>query len=204
MLPVSLDLKRLRIVLVGDGPSGLRRLGLLQEAGAEKLTVFAPPTAEWRLAAGARLAGDGPAADDLAGAAVVFLAGLDPQVTEELAGLAHQAGALVHAEDRLDLTDLHIPAVVRRGDLTLAVSTNGQSPALARLVKHTLAALFGAEWAERVREVGAWRALWRRQGLAPVEIAARTEDLVDTKGWLDPGSKRAAPLDARHLADLNH
>ena len=43
MLPISLDLKRLRIVLVGDGPSGLRRLGLLQEAGAEKLTVFAPP-----------------------------------------------------------------------------------------------------------------------------------------------------------------
>lgn len=206
MLPVSLDLARLRVVLVGDGSAGLRRLALLHEAGAAKLTVYAPrPNAEWLNAAGPRLVGDAPRAEDFAGAAVVFLAGLDDAQTIELAAAARQVGALVHAEDRLDLTDLHIPAVVRRGDLTLAVSTNGQSPALARLLKRHLAALFGPAWGARVREIGSWRRRWRMQGLAPAAIAARTEDLVEAKGWFDPAPARSAPaLDGRHAADLNH
>jgi precorrin-2 dehydrogenase/sirohydrochlorin ferrochelatase len=206
MLPVSLDLARLRVVLVGDGAAGLRRLALLHEASATKLTVYAPrPNAEWLNAAGPRLVGDVPRAEDFAGAAIVFLAGLDDTRTIELAAAARQAGALVHAEDRLDLTDLHIPAVVRRGDLTLAVSTNGQSPALARLLKRHLAALFGPAWSARVREIGSWRRRWREQGLAPTAIAARTEDLVEAKGWLDPAPAGVVPaLDGRHAADLNH
>lgn len=206
MLPVSLDLARLRVVLVGDGAPGLRRLALLQEADAGKLTVFAPrPSAEWLMMAGPRFAGEPPKRSDFTGAAVVFLAGLDDALTAELAEVARAAGALVHAEDRLDLTDLHIPAVVRRGDLTLAVSTNGQSPALARLLKRHLAALFGPVWSLRVREIGAWRRRWRADGLAPTAIAARTEDLVEARAWLDPTPARGArALDGCHIADLNH
>lgn len=190
MLPVSLDLTRLRVVLVGEGPSAARRLALLQEAGATKLRVVTPSKGE---------------TPDFAGAAVVFLTGLDDAQTRALAVAAHDAGALVHAEDRLDLTDIHIPAVVRRGDLTIAVTTNGQSPALARLLKQFLASLFGPAWGARVGEVGAWRRRWRAQGLSPSAIAARTEDLVESKGWLDPAPVRGAPaLDGRHAADLNH
>ncbi len=130
MLPVSLDLARLRVVLVGDGPAGLHGdWRCCMRPAATKLTVYASrPNAEWLNAAGPLLVGDVPLAADFAGAAVVFLAGLDDALTIALASAARQAGALVHAEDRLDLTDLHIPAVVRRGDLTLAVSTNGESP----------------------------------------------------------------------------
>jgi precorrin-2 dehydrogenase/sirohydrochlorin ferrochelatase len=206
MLPVSLDLARLRVVLVGDGEPGLRRLALLQDAEAQRLKVFAPrPNAEWRNAAGARLIGNVPAPADFDGAAVVFLAGLDDELTAALTATAREAGALVHAEDRLDLTDLHIPAVVRRGDLTIAVSTNGQSPALARLLKRHLAALFGSVWSLRVREIGAWRRRWRADGLPPTAIAARTEDMVEAKGWLDPTPAGDSPaLDGRHTAALNH
>jgi precorrin-2 dehydrogenase / sirohydrochlorin ferrochelatase len=205
MLPVSLDLARLPVVLVGAGTAGLRRLDGLDEAGAARLRVFVPdPSAEWVAAAGPRLAGTWPDAADLAGAAVVFLAGLAADETARLADLARGAGALVHAEDRLDLTDLHLPAIVRRGDLTIAVSTNGQSPALARLLKRVLAGLFGPEWEGRVRRIGEWRRLWRYNGVAPAEIARRTEALAAAEGWLPRAPARPALLDETRPAALNH
>jgi precorrin-2 dehydrogenase / sirohydrochlorin ferrochelatase len=205
MLPVSLDLARLPVVLVGAGTAGLRRLDGLDEAGAARLRVFvADPGAEWVAAAGPRLAGTLPDAADFAGAAVVFLAGLAPDETKRFADLARTAGALIHAEDRLDLTDLHLPAIVRRGELTIAVSTNGQSPALARLLKRVLAGLFGPEWEGRVRRIGDWRRLWRREGAAPAEIARRTEALAAAEGWLPRASVRPALLDETRPAALNH
>jgi precorrin-2 dehydrogenase / sirohydrochlorin ferrochelatase len=205
MLPVSLDLARLPVVLVGAGAAGLRRLDGLDEAGATQLKVFAPaPCAEWIAAAGPRLIAGLPVVADLRGAAIVFLAGLGAGQTVALAAAARAAGALVHAEDRLDLTDLHLPAIVRRGDLTIAVSTNGQSPALARVLKRFLAGLFGPEWEGRVRRLGEWRQAWRRDGLAPAEITERTEAVVDAEGWLGRGSAKPALLDDKRPAALNH
>jgi precorrin-2 dehydrogenase/sirohydrochlorin ferrochelatase len=188
---------------VGAGSAGLHRLDSLDQAGAARLRVFAAAGgAEWIAAAGPRLVASLPVADQLRGAAVVFLAGLDPALTAALAQAAHDAGALVHAEDRLDLTDLHLPAIVRRGDLTIAVSTNGQSPALARLLKRVLAGLFGPEWEGRVRRIGDWRRAWRGQGVAPAEIARRTEALAVREGWV--GARPRGLLDENRPAALNH
>ena len=56
MLPISVDLAQIRVMLVGDGAAALRRLALLDEAGADALEIYAPcPDPALALAAGARL-----------------------------------------------------------------------------------------------------------------------------------------------------
>ena len=97
--------------------------------------------------------------------------------------------AIDPAEAMLDgsqhqLMHIQMPAVVRRGDLTIAVSTNGVSPALSRRLREHIAALFGPEWAGRVALLGALRRSWRRAQVPAAEIARRTVAAVESRGWL--------------------
>ena len=67
---------------------------------------------------------------------------------------ARARGALVNVMDDVPNCDWAAPAVVRRGDLVLAIGTGGVSPAVARLVRQRLESSFGPEWAELLRVVG--------------------------------------------------
>ena len=191
MLPLVLDPVRLAIVLVGSGPGVLRRLRLLEEAGARHIVVFVPePSAELADAAGVRLRAVLPEARDLSGAQLVFLAGLSAGDARRVAAMARTAGALVHAEDQPAITDLHTPSVLRRGDLTVAVSTGGRSPGLARRVRLYLEGLFGGEWQGRIDEIADQRAKWREAGAGLAEVARWTDDWIDRRGWLEDGPVR--------------
>lgn len=72
---------------------------------------------------------------------VVIELDVEEQDARTLAAAARAAGALVYAVDRPALSDLSLPAVVRRGRLTIAVSTSGGSPLLARHLRDQLEAL---------------------------------------------------------------
>ena len=115
---------------------------------------------------------------------VLFVAGLDPETSRQLAETARAAGVLVNVEDQPDLCDFHVPASVRRGDLLLTVSTGGQSPGLARLLREELEERFGPEWSARVEELARSRSAWRQSGIDPGSVSARTRALVREKGWL--------------------
>ncbi len=185
MLPLVVDLRRLRVVLVGNGGSALRRLGLLLEAGAESFTLYADaPSPELALAAGSRLVRRLPQARELASAHLVFIADAPPGERAGLAQTARAAGALVHIEDAPLLSDLHAPAVLRRGDLTIAVSTGGQSPALAAQVRRFLGRLFGPEWQQRLDGLAKLRRDWRDGGADASTVARRTSQWIDRQGWL--------------------
>lgn len=193
MLPLTLDLGRLRLLLIGNGAAALRRLQWLDEAGAARLAVHADaPSAALVAAAGTRLRQGLPSEDELAAAHLVFIA--DPASADivGLAAAAREAGAIVHVEDQPELTDAHAPAIVRRGDLTIAVSTAGTSPALARQVKHFLAGLFGPEWQDRLAQLRTLRARWRAGGVPPAAVARRTEEWVSRSGWLAAHASPAA------------
>ena len=71
--------------------------------------------------------------------------------------------ALVNVEDVKPWCDFHNPALVRRGDLLLTVSTNGRSPGLAARIRRQLAATFGAEWADRLSTIGRKRDAWKQR-----------------------------------------
>ncbi|WP_373064848.1 bifunctional precorrin-2 dehydrogenase/sirohydrochlorin ferrochelatase [Zavarzinia sp.] len=185
MLPLALDLSRLRVVLVGGGDALTKRLALVDDAGAAEVLVFAPqPGDALRAAAGERLRHGLPDAAALAGTALVIAAGLPRADAAAVAAAAHAAGALVNVEDVVELCDVHLPALVRRGELTIAVSTGGKSPALARRLKRHLEAAFGPEWQDRLEELAAARLRWRAEGLSPGEISRRSDAYLDEREWL--------------------
>src|SRR4051812_20980050 len=109
MLPLLIDPSRLRILLVGAGEAVERRRAILAEAGATEIATFAPETP--------------PSTAQIAAAHLVFIAGLPYPAAAEIAKAARAARVLVHVEDAPEFSDLHAPSVLRRGDLTIAVST---------------------------------------------------------------------------------
>lgn len=186
MFPIVLDLARLPVALVGDGPRTARRLGLLDEDGAGAVTVFASAPCDALVrAAGRRLRHHWPRGADLWMQRLLLVGdGVPPAVTQTLVATARAAGSLVNVEDQPRLCDFHSPAVVRRGDLLLAVSTSGRSPALARRIGRFLAKIFGPEWQERVEELAALRDAWRESGADAGMVGAWTETWIDRHGEL--------------------
>jgi precorrin-2 dehydrogenase len=175
MLPINVDLARIRVILVGDGAAACRRLDLLDRAGAGELEVYAAnPTAALDAAAGQRLRHRLPDPEEIARAQLVFLAGLDEPAAGRIRRIATIAGVLLNVEDDVARSDFHSPAVVRRGDLTVAISTNGKSPGLAAALRRDLEDRFGSEWQARLDRMAALRAAWREAGADAPTIARWT------------------------------
>ena len=157
VLPISLVPSAAKIGLIGQGEALARRAALLAEAGIE-------PVAE--------------------GYTVLFIAGLSTAESARLTREVRAQGVLVNVEDVPALCDFHVPAIIRRGDLLLTVSTGGQSPGLARMIREWLERRLGLEWSGRLREVAQAREQWRRQGSAPADVAKRTRAFVEERAWL--------------------
>jgi len=209
MLPLVLDLARLRLVLVGNDERAERRLAALDAAGAADLAVYADaPAPALARAAGGRLVRRLPITEELVAARIVFISDSSAAESRRLAEAARAGGALVHVEDAPALSDVHAPAVLRQGDLLIAVSTGGKSPGLARRIKRFLGTLFGAEWQARLDEIALLRGRWRESGADAATVAQRTEAWVTHQGWLPadeplaaatPSAATAAPhLATRH------
>ncbi|MDE1968246.1 MAG: hypothetical protein KGI92_05010 [Alphaproteobacteria bacterium] len=185
MLPMTLDLSRLRLALIGAGPAASQRLERLDMAGAAALTVYAP-AASIALAtlAGRRLVPRLPHADEFVGIQIVFIAGLPRAAAALIAAEARAAGAIVHVEDVPEQCDAQMPAVLRRGDLTIAVSTAGRSPGLAAEIRRALDRIIGSEWSARLNEISAQRERWRAAGLDSAAVRQWTADWLAACGWL--------------------
>jgi precorrin-2 dehydrogenase/sirohydrochlorin ferrochelatase len=80
---------------------------------------------------------------------------------------AQRHGVLCNVVDVPEYCDFYYPAVVRRGDLQIAISTNGQSPALAQKLRQQLERQFGPGYAQWVAELGATRKLVMASDLDP-------------------------------------
>ena len=153
--PVLLELTGRRCVVIGTLPVREGKVeGLLAGGATEVVVVAAEP--------GDRLddleALDGVTvirrtwyAPDLADAFLVIAHDPDPAVRARIAAAAREAGALVNVVDDIPRCDWAAPAVVRRGELLLAIGTGGASPALAKKIRSRLEAQYGAEWAEVLR-----------------------------------------------------
>ncbi len=164
MLPIVLDEHRVRVGLAGRGEALERRRAWLRELGAEPASVA--------------LSG----ASSLAGLRLLFIAGAGFEEAKVLAQAARNNHILVHVEDEIALCDFHVPALVKRGDLLVSVSTGGKAPGLAKLLRDWLSAKLDGEWASHVSEAGRARASWRSQGLPGAEVSRRTRLLGE--GWL--------------------
>ncbi|HLJ64273.1 MAG TPA: NAD(P)-dependent oxidoreductase [Stellaceae bacterium] len=176
MLPLTLDLTRIPVLLIGEGEKALARLRALDEAGAADLRVHSEtPSKILAEKAGARLRRHLPSAGEWRAARLVFIADEAALPRHRLARQARENGVLVHCEDDPESSDLHAPAVLRRGALTLAISTTGRAPALSGVIKRFLGTLFGPEWSSYLEELATLRRDWREGGANPALIADRTE-----------------------------
>ena len=175
MLPVAIDVGRVRVMLVGSGERLRRRLRLLDAAGAAHLEVYdASPLPELVTAAGPRLRRRLPQAREVRRTQLLFLVGLAASTASRLHGIAVEAGVLVNIEDEIDGSDFHSSAVVRRGELTIAISTGGKSPGLAAAVRRQIEQWFGHEWGGHLERAAALRSCWRASGEGNAAVARRT------------------------------
>jgi siroheme synthase-like protein len=95
---------------------------------------------------------------DLAGAVVCVASAAEPAVRDAIAADARAAGVLVNVMDDVPNCDFAAPAIVRRGDLVIAIGTGGRAPALAGRLRAELADRFGPEWTQLMDVVGQVRA----------------------------------------------
>ena len=194
MLPITVDLAHVRVILVGDGEAARRRLERLDEAGAALLEVYsANPIPALVAAAGLRLRGRLPRAPEVAQAQLVFLADVADPAAAEILRMARAAGVLVNVEDDPGRSDFYSASVLRRGDLTVAISTNGKSPALAALLRRTLENQLGPEWAALVAEIGSLRRGWRKAGADSTAIGRWTTKWVARNGWFAAPPAKSRP-----------
>jgi siroheme synthase-like protein len=156
--PVLLELTGRRAVVIGDFAVEAGKVEGLLAAGAE-VTVIAkgPEAALDRLSADPRVEVHrrgyaGPS--DLSGAVLCVAHAAEAGVRGAIAADARAAGVLVNVMDDVPNCDFAAPAIVRRGDLVIAIGTGGRAPALASRLRADLAARFGPEWTELLEVVG--------------------------------------------------
>jgi precorrin-2 dehydrogenase/sirohydrochlorin ferrochelatase len=182
LFPIFLKLEGRRCVVVGAGNIAAQKLAGLLEAGAE-VQIVAPEANDAVLERlhGGQLrwlqAAFEPA--HLTGAFLVIAATGDPAVNEQIYQAAREMGILCNAVDEPERCDFYYPAVVRRGDLQIAISTAGKSPALAQRIRRELEEQFDAGYVGWLQWLGALRQqLFRRH----VEPAARNAALHQAAG----------------------
>jgi uroporphyrin-III C-methyltransferase / precorrin-2 dehydrogenase / sirohydrochlorin ferrochelatase len=169
LFPIFVKLEGRPVLLVGAGPVGESKIDGLLSAGAV-VTVVAPHATPGIQ----RLADDRKVVwhrrefepGDLNGITLVVAA-----VPRNIAGrIYHEAqlrGILVNSVDDPDNCDFYYPAVVNRGDLQIAISTAGQSPALAQRIRIELEEQFGPEYTQWIQQLGAARRELFAADLAP-------------------------------------
>lgn len=149
--PVSLELADRKAVVIGTGAVAQGKVEALVEAGARVTVIATGPRKRLD-----RLAGEQRVTvlrrtyepGDLDGAFLCVAHSDEPGIRAAIYREGRDHGVLVNVMDDPPHCDFAAPAVVRRGDLIIAVSTGGRSPALARRLRIDLEERYGPEWAE--------------------------------------------------------
>jgi siroheme synthase-like protein len=166
--PICLDLRDRRCVVIGGGSVAARKVAGLLACGA-RVTVVAPalaPALEALAQQGQITAHRRPyAGGDLAGAALAIAATDAPEVNARVAAEARARKVWLNAADDPQRGDFILPAVVQRGDLQIAISTGGRSPALARRVREDLEQRLPTEYADLLPLLADLRTELRREGV---------------------------------------
>jgi len=163
LLPLFVKLAGRRVVLVGGGPVAASKLKALLETGAA-VTVIAPDVVPEIESAAVTLLRREFSHGDLDGAWLV-VAAATPEVNRRVAEEAEQRRVLVNAVDDPASASAYTGGVFRRGGVTVAVSTEGQAPALAGLLREGLEALVPEEVDSWIAEAQALRKEWKRRGV---------------------------------------
>ena len=194
IFPAFLKLDGRRVVIVGGGPVAASKLAALQAAGAD-IVVVAPDVCPEIESAGVTVVRKAFEPSDLDGAWFV-VAAAPPDVNRSVAGEAQRLRVFVNAVDDPANASVYLGGVVRRGGVTLGISTDGAAPALAGLLREALDAMLPADletWSVRAHEL---RDSWRARG---VQMEARRPELLEALNALY--ESRRSPADRTSRAE---
>ncbi len=181
LFPILLKLKAKKCVVVGAGKIAAAKTAGLVTSGA-RVVVIGPRAAEW-IQSQAR-AGKVTwrrrrfMAADVEQASLVIAATNSNATNEAVFRACVKRGVWCNVVDDPERCDFFYPAVVRRGPLQIAISTNGRSPALARRLRIELERQFGSEYGAWVEQVGEMRQKLRRRNLPAAERRRRLEQIA--------------------------
>lgn len=181
LYPVGLIVRGRRCLVVGGGRVAARKIASLLECGAT-VTLVAPEAHEalgLLAQAGVIQAIEGPPLDvqlrpyrsgEAAGYRLVVTATGDPEVDASVHGDAEEAGVWVNSADDPDHCSFVLPAVWRAGPVSVAVSSEGTSPALAGWLRERAAQALGPEVGTLAQLLGGARARLQAQGRSTEEV----------------------------------
>ena len=155
--PVNLDIRNRKCLVVGGGSVGTRKVMTLLDCGA-KVTVVSNEVTRQLL----KLADSGSIVlkkrpfqiSDLDKMFLVIGATDNPELNLQIHTQAEQVGMLCNIADRPEVCNFILPAIVNRGDLIIAISTSGKSPAFAKKIRKDLEKEFGTEYEKFLKLMG--------------------------------------------------
>jgi precorrin-2 dehydrogenase/sirohydrochlorin ferrochelatase len=193
MFPIFLKLDGRRCLVVGAGKVAEGKIRGLLEAGAS-VEVIAPEAVwqiqKWTWEGVIGWKGRAFEPSDLDNISIVIAATSIPGVNAEVFKQARLRNVLCNAVDDPENCDFYYPAVVNRGDLQIAISTNGRSPALAQRLRRELEEQFGPEYESWVAELGRAREELNAQDVGNEIRVKRLHDLASREAFINRNSAR--------------
>ena len=187
--PICLDITNRHCIVIGGGKVASRKAqGLLEHRA--RVTMISPELGE----EAAAMHADGHLTwiarpyreGDLHNAFLVIAATDDPEVQKRIHAEAEQNNILLNIADVPKWCNFILPATVRRGDLSVAISTSGKSPALAKRMREKMETQFGPEYELLLETLGALRPLVLDLNLPHTENKLIFEKLLhdDMATWI--------------------
>lgn len=170
LFPIFLKLAGRLVVVVGGGNIAEQKLPAVIHTGARVRVVSPSITRQIAAWVRSREIAWLPKefdSEDLAGAFLVIAATSDSKLNGDVFHAADERGILCNAVDDTEHCHFYSGAVVQRGDLQIAISTNGKSPALAQRLRKELEGQFGPEYEVWLQWLGAARESLRASAARP-------------------------------------
>jgi precorrin-2 dehydrogenase/sirohydrochlorin ferrochelatase len=177
-----LDIQGRQCLVVGGGRVGARKVATLNQCGAA-VTVVSPevsPTILQLAAEKTIILKQRPyRSSDMDGMFLVIGATDDEMLNRQINADAERRNLLCNIADRPEICNFILPAIVRRGDFTMAISTAGKSPAFAKHIRKRLETQFGPEYGVVLELMGAIRSRLLAEAHEPEVHKPLFEQLID-------------------------
>lgn len=181
--PAMLDLTGRRVVVVGAGPVGMRKVAAMTHAGAD-VRLVAPRIPGAEELVGVECVAAGYDRSQLDGAVLVFACTDEPGLNSRIARDARHAGALVNVADEPKECDFFAAATIVDGEVVVAVSTGGCAPGLAKRVAGRLSTAMPARLGEFAELLGDCRSIVR-SAVAEIDRRRRIMNELSGEGAYD-------------------
>ena len=181
--PISVDLQGKAVVVIGGGTVAQRKIETLLEYGAVVNVVsrqLTPALNRYLEEGKIKFLGEEFRESHLNGVFMVIASTDDVSLNHRISQEARKKGLLINAVDQPSDCNFIVPAILQRGDLLIAVSTSGKSPALAKKVRKDLEDQFGLEYGTLLVIMGNLRKEILSRGLSQDENSRIFHDIVDS------------------------